>query len=580
METDISPLAKRLAEENNVNWRSLAGSGSSGRVVERDVLEYLARVMAGEEDLNPTAEPVPEGMEAWPEADVQGFTATATAPATESAEDDAMFGDEPASTMPSVSATRNDGFVDDFEEEAIDEDIFLFDDDETEPSQTEDAYTETFGAPSSSFAEADTATSEPDEGDLDDAFTSAEPVAFATDEADGDALEDDLFTLDEPETDIDEDVSLFVGEAVTSDEPAAVAEADFDEPVAGEPTYADDFAAATFATEESLETSSEPAFDSAETESFEPEDFETDSLEPEDFEPDSLATETAFADPTTDEVDTAFAESDAAEEPEPAAAVATTDTPAVTADTSLPLVSYGVLLRRRVDSGALTGAQVAIGQELGGEPVSPTSLLLRAAARAAHDQFGTPGVGLATLGNHVSVSAIEDAATMTFRDLVTRIDEERATLDKDAEQQDEVGLAVADLSHLNIDEAVLNLGVPVLTLGRVLKDDAGTYSTLTLSGEVEVETGTQVLAAVAELLTCTYPLGDVASGPGKSSHSNPYAIANIPPESTTTAPKTHRSAVGFAFRYAATPPATPPSTRSRLRVSFLLVFGRRALRWS
>ena len=31
--------------------------------------------MAGEEDLNPTAEPVPEGMEAWPEEDVRAHKA-------------------------------------------------------------------------------------------------------------------------------------------------------------------------------------------------------------------------------------------------------------------------------------------------------------------------------------------------------------------------------------------------------------------------------------------------------------------------------------------------------------------------
>ena len=67
----IVPLAQRLAEENNVNWRSLSGSGPGGSVTEVDVLNYLARVMAGEEDLNPTAEPVPEGMEAWPEEDVR-----------------------------------------------------------------------------------------------------------------------------------------------------------------------------------------------------------------------------------------------------------------------------------------------------------------------------------------------------------------------------------------------------------------------------------------------------------------------------------------------------------------------------
>ena len=67
----IVPLAQRLAEENNVDWRNLSGSGPDGSVTEVDVLNYLARVMAGEEDLNPTAEPVPEGMEAWPEEDVR-----------------------------------------------------------------------------------------------------------------------------------------------------------------------------------------------------------------------------------------------------------------------------------------------------------------------------------------------------------------------------------------------------------------------------------------------------------------------------------------------------------------------------
>ncbi|MEJ2288986.1 MAG: E3 binding domain-containing protein, partial [Deinococcales bacterium] len=70
---EISPLARRLAEENNVDWRDLHGSGAGGKVVERDVLEYLARVMAGEEDIDPTPEPVPEGMESWPEEDIQAF---------------------------------------------------------------------------------------------------------------------------------------------------------------------------------------------------------------------------------------------------------------------------------------------------------------------------------------------------------------------------------------------------------------------------------------------------------------------------------------------------------------------------
>lgn len=68
-EPNISPLARRLAEQNNVNWRQLTGTGDDGRIVERDVLDYLARVMAGEEALDPTPEPLPDGMQAWPDQD-------------------------------------------------------------------------------------------------------------------------------------------------------------------------------------------------------------------------------------------------------------------------------------------------------------------------------------------------------------------------------------------------------------------------------------------------------------------------------------------------------------------------------
>ena len=85
----IAPTAQRLAEENNVDWRVLTGSGEGGSVVERDVLGYLARVMRGEEATNPTPEPLPEGLSAWPEeperrrgAASQHKTNTVTATAT------------------------------------------------------------------------------------------------------------------------------------------------------------------------------------------------------------------------------------------------------------------------------------------------------------------------------------------------------------------------------------------------------------------------------------------------------------------------------------------------------------------
>lgn len=63
----IRPSAQRLAEANNVDWRALAGSGDGGRIVEDDVLGYLTRVMRGEAATDPTPEPLPEGVSAWPE---------------------------------------------------------------------------------------------------------------------------------------------------------------------------------------------------------------------------------------------------------------------------------------------------------------------------------------------------------------------------------------------------------------------------------------------------------------------------------------------------------------------------------
>ncbi|WP_027881465.1 E3 binding domain-containing protein [Meiothermus rufus] len=58
-ETKITPLARRLAEENGINWRQIQGTGPDGTVVERDILAFLAKVMAGEVNLPPAPEEVP-----------------------------------------------------------------------------------------------------------------------------------------------------------------------------------------------------------------------------------------------------------------------------------------------------------------------------------------------------------------------------------------------------------------------------------------------------------------------------------------------------------------------------------------
>ncbi|WP_407569859.1 E3 binding domain-containing protein [Deinococcus altitudinis] len=59
----ISPLAKILAEANGIDWRSIQGSGTGGSIVEQDILNYLSRVMSGDEE--PPATPVDEAPPGW-----------------------------------------------------------------------------------------------------------------------------------------------------------------------------------------------------------------------------------------------------------------------------------------------------------------------------------------------------------------------------------------------------------------------------------------------------------------------------------------------------------------------------------
>ncbi|MDB5044922.1 MAG: hypothetical protein JWQ08_972, partial [Deinococcus sp.] len=46
----IAPLAKILAEANGIDWQRLNGTGEGGMIVEQDILNYLSRVMSGEEE--------------------------------------------------------------------------------------------------------------------------------------------------------------------------------------------------------------------------------------------------------------------------------------------------------------------------------------------------------------------------------------------------------------------------------------------------------------------------------------------------------------------------------------------------
>ncbi len=508
MEPDISPLAKRLAEENNVTWQTLSGSGLGGRIIEKDVLDHLYRVMSGEADLNPTAEPVPDGIEAWPEEDVAGYyrqsaTVSAAASVTQDAPEDDFLLDMDAGDggidrvdlgapvgvesgaevgagfIGDVNDTFGGGFGSGFgggfeplartpgaEMSDISEDIFLFDDGEEPRMSQETGFADTFSV---SELASDPREAEPD---------------FRL-EFEDDALEigawDSTEAL-EPEVLLEQDAA----EPALDEAGGTVAEAHQAEPV-----DADLFASDASAADSGIFSSDDvPLFADAPdgetmTGSLVAGSFGTEPMSDlgphmDDLERDSLLGE--------------LGQAVTLEEPELASLGAVASLP----PSQLPLVSYGVLLRRHVDLKQLIGAQTALGHELGaGAEISLGLLLARAAAKAFQQApLGEDrGVGVAHLSEAgVRVSLLPEAASAPLRDLLQ--------IPPDAETSSDCGLVVADLSDYGVDEAVLNLGMPVLSLGRILYDSelGGHHSTLALSGEVGTLRGSRFLALVAELL--------------------------------------------------------------------------------
>lgn len=574
---EISPLARRLAEENNVDWRDLHGSGAGGKVVERDVLEYLARVMAGEEDLDPTPEPVPEGMEAWPEEDVHSFqqemrassknvglqeiqqelsasdrlTQGASAPDAPPLDTGALSGDADA------AAATDD----------ISEDIFLFDDeDAATPPAPEAARPDEMGWPTDPRAQeaepedallvagedggswedglddggAGTAEEEAlwaDAGEreaserLPDVFGGAEQEAPAAHDQRGEALFDDggATTAGEAERgelhvpplgDLDLDGGERAGErygelhggAEGEDRFVSDFEADFD---TGSDAPADDSAPFDPGTGmrgpadggaidgvplDDIPSADAPLGDEADVPA-------PGSDAPEPSPGEGVDVPTWSSEPAFEPFEAPPAEAPASAEVPPSAPGerAGVEGPAETGaiPSELPLVSYGTLLRRHVDVTALASAQLAVGLELGdSEPLPPGPFLLRAAAKAVAD--GAWGDGpVAMIGwderGALRVGRVADAGGRPFVDLAREV---AAALSASSADAAGVSLAVADMSALEVDEAVLNVDAPLLTLGRILYDNQrGSYrSTLSLAGDVAPERGARLLARVAELL--------------------------------------------------------------------------------
>ncbi|UCH27822.1 MAG: E3 binding domain-containing protein [Trueperaceae bacterium] len=667
-EPDISPLARRLAEENNVDWQSLSGTGADGKVVERDVLEYLARVMTGDAALDPTPEPVPDGMDAWPEEDVvagyqprgvnldqlQAELSASSPSYDESTPGSALdapppadlVSDEPLGVEAAQNSDLEDGSfvsleqdqdddddlleIDDVEmdvappagvsvhgdeEEAISEDIFLFDDGveqaeidvgevlpatfqqevshadgagysgsqgrrtdpegpslevsdigaglgdsfESAPIQESveiplDAFEEEVRSPSLAgepdigqhdgsselFSEAiSDSGGEVLEGETGGRFTdfAQVPDVFA-DNVDGlsSDLAPELFVSDEealpfdegigadtsPNSDFQEmesEASFVAGEGGGTE--ALQGETPVDEPLQSEPV--DSFgpeshvlgAGAVLASEDEeagVQVGGQAPggfFESSNGESqemsVEPQEM---SVEPQEMsvEPQEMSVESqemsVESEPEADRSIGSLADVGKGVLDEPTDQLQAEEIP-------LPLVSYGMLLRRHLDLTSLAEAQLAVSRELSeDDPISPTPFLVRAVAKAMEMvRLGDspPELALAVItGDGFGTKMISDATEISFRSL---LNETRDAVGSDV--MNGATLVVADMSSLEVDEAVLNLGVPVLTLGRILFDNQqGRYhSTLSLSGTtLPPEEGAKLLVYVADLLNAPVQL--------------------------------------------------------------------------
>lgn len=463
MEPDIAPLAQRLAEENNVDWRTLDGTGENGRIVERDVLDYLARVMAGEAAIDPTPEPLPEGMNAWV--------------------DDAG---NPIEGPPGVAAENDGGAAGPTADVSLDESddgLLLADDDLITDGGVSGAVVDGSGA-----APGD---------DRPAASRSDAPDLFASDAADAGPSTDGPPDLFEPD-DAPEEPSAGAGEPLSGDFDFGGLPGDRPPhaPAAEEHEEAEQIGADSFggdprgAAGPGTQGSGEPASD--ETVWFDIEG-ETDEEPPPPEAPAEPVLEST-PEPVLEAAPEPGSESPAAP---PVATPRTATSDVAAASDAWPLARVRTVVRRHVDLGAMLALQRSAGLEAGRDGVPASAVLLLAARRAAGRlDVEAPGVALPAGAEGVRVVVPSGASLGDIADEIDEVERGGAASDAAAD------LWIADLSGLGIDEAVLDSDRPQLTLGRVLTDDEGDRlnGTLTLASDHAVDHAAAFLARVAELV--------------------------------------------------------------------------------
>lgn len=499
MDPDIAPLARRLAEENNVEWRRLQGSGTDGRIVERDVLDFLARVMAGDEDVNPTPEPLPEGLDAW--------TDDAGRP----------LGEAAASTRdgrPSEDTTRDDEGTDDAA--ADEDDLLLAGDDLLQDADLGrgDGAEEDLLLAGGTDAVRDGsgsggASEDPDA--LPDLFderaapsrgSDGAPDLFVDDDADdrgGDAFDfgglpgaDRRHPADE-----DHDATMDRGRAsdayMVGDDADALSFGDSEASGVSDETAHDEVGRARFAPDEVA--GDEVAHDEVAHDDVETDDPEIDAAEADSTTNDHVDRRTPVPTEARQEATLPVEDrgDDAAPTTESASAVPST------ADVQRwPLARTRTVVRRNVDVGELLAVRRSVALEAGMDDVAAVAVLYLAAKRAVGQlNVERPGIALPDgSGGVIAIVPEHDGLAEAGRavDGAARGSRDLESVDAD--------LWVVDLAGVGVDEAVLDTEVAQLVLGRLLSDDSdgSVRATMSLVADVPVERGAAFLARVAGLL--------------------------------------------------------------------------------
>ncbi len=493
----IAPLARVLAEANGIDWRRIDGSGNQGEVVEQDILNYLTRVMSGEEE--PPATPVD-----LPPPDWNGEAPSLEMLSAAGVDSDiANFVSSARPANPELSPQLNTDALDfelEFEDEPL-QDARLQADTEREEREraavTRDPEDMAHELEDAEFAGAEVIENpvRPDTAIIPGALNPGMPARPLTEPTSSPTPAYVDPAQDAPPHPSENPMGLPEGSpAVQGDPEDGIADTE-NVPSEEESGWHDPqaSAASTGSLLSSLyrtERQPEPVQEPSQPEPVQPEPSRQEPSRQEPVAP----TQQAAPEPVQAERATApeqpaplVREVYVPSAPAAASPVASPTPAAVPAQTSTGPAAYRqtATLRLSFDASALSSARAHLSEHFG-RPAPLALFVARAAARHA-GTLGLAGVGV--------LGVADDVTPLSTPNLLG--DFRSAVADVHAAQPGQhMDLMVVDAGELGLDELELPMSGAVLAIGRM----RGQEATLTLTGEVPLRAGAAFLKGVAELL--------------------------------------------------------------------------------